>query len=135
MQHQGLGMCLDGAVGITSDLLWLSIREIERGPYRETIHKLNVIFREAGARRVEHATDFIEYYQRVCYSHLVPSWTKYIQMEHCPVLQRRHACMLSLQLHVVVVVIGFTLYKCTRSVCRRLYCVQHYAVANKTTED
>lgn len=41
---------------------------------------LNIIFREVCG--VEHATDFIEYYQRVGYSHLVPSVYKWSTVQY-----------------------------------------------------
>ena len=47
VHNQGLGVCLHGAGNITSDLLQRSIKEIERGSYRDTIRKLNMIFKEA----------------------------------------------------------------------------------------
>ena len=75
IQHQGLGVCLHVTGDITSDLLQRSIKEIERGPHRETIRKLNAIFKEAGG--VERAADLIEFYHKVGYSHLVPFWAKH----------------------------------------------------------
>ena len=127
IHHQGLGVCLHGAGNITSGLLQHSIREIERGPYRETIRKLNTIFRESGG--VERAADLIEHYHEVGYSHLVPLWAKHqwstVQYYNLDVYATVAA---------VMVLVVFTLYTCTHCVGRRVCCRGHLTV-QKTKKD
>ena len=127
IHHQGLGVCLHGAGNITSDLLQHSISEIERGPYRATIRKLNTIFRESGG--VERAADLIEHYHAVGYSHLVPFWAKHqwstVQYYNLDVYTTVAA---------VMVLVVFALYTCTHCVGRRVCCRGHLAV-QKTKKD
>ena len=124
IQHQGLGVCLHGAGDITSDLLQSSIKEIESGPHRETIRKLNAIFTEAGG--VERAADLIEYYHKVGYSHLVPFWAKH----QWSTVQYYNFDVYAAVAGVVVLVV-FVLYKCSRCVCRRVCCRGHPAVERR----
>ena len=128
MHHQGLGVCLGGAVSITSDLLQHSIREIDRGPYRDNIKKVNAIFKEAGG--VERAADLIEYYHDVGYDHLVPYWAKY---------QWNAIQYYNLDLYTIIAavaaLVGFTLCKCTCCVCGRVCRMSHSVVANKAKKD
>ena len=121
VHHQGLGVCLYGAENITSDLLQHSIREIERGPHRKTIRKLNAIFKEAGG--VERAADLIEFYHKVGYSHLVPFWAKH----QWSTVQYYNFDVYATIAGVVVLVV-FVLYKCSRCVGRRVCCRGHPAV-------
>ena len=127
IHHQELGVCLHGAGEITSDLLQRSIKEIERGPHRETIRKLNAIFKEAGG--VERAADLIEFYHKVGYSHLVPFWAKH----QWSTVQYYNFDVYATIAGVVVLVV-FVLYKCSRCVCRRVCCRGHPAV-EKTKKD
>ena len=113
VHNQGLGVCLHGAGNITSDLLQRSIKEIERGSYRETIRKLNMIFKEAGG--VERAADLIEHYHEVGYNHLVPFWAKH----QWSTVQYYNLDVYAVIAGVLVLVV-FTLYKCTRCVGRRM---------------
>ena len=121
IHHQGLGVCLHGAGNITSDLLQHSIKEIERGPHRETIRKLNAIFKEAGG--VERTADLIEYYHKVGYSHLVPFWAKH----QWSTVQYYNFDVYAAVAGVVVLVV-FVLYKCSRCVCKRVCCRGQVAV-------
>ena len=127
VHHQGLGVCLHGAGSITSDLLQRSIKEIERGSYRETIRKLNIIFKEAGG--VERAADLIEHYHEVGYDHLVPFWAKH----QWSTVQYYNLDVYAVIAGVLVLVV-FTLYKCTCCVGRRMCSRQHSTVL-KTKKD
>ena len=127
IQHQGLGVCLHGTGEITSDLLQRSIKEIERGPHRETIRKLNAIFKEAGG--VERAADLIEYYHKVGYSHLVPFWAKH----QWSTVQYYNFDVYAAVAGVVVLVV-FVLYKCSHCVGRRV-CCRGYPAVEKTKKD
>ena len=124
VHNQGLGVCLYGAGNITSDLLQRSIKEIERGSYRETIRKLNIIFKEAGG--VERAADLIEHYHKVGYDHLVPFWAKH----QWSTVQYYNLDVYAVIAGVLVLVV-FTLYKCTRCVGRRVCSRQHSTVKAK----
>ena len=124
MHHQGLGVCLHGAGNITSDLLQRSIKEIERGSYRETIRKLNLIFKEAGG--VERAADLIEHYHEVGYDHLVPFWAKH----QWSTVQYYNLDVYAVLAGVLVLVV-FTLYKCTCCVGRRICSRQQSTVKAK----
>ena len=128
MHHQGLGVCLGGAVGITRDVLQQSIREIETGPYRDNIRKMNAIFKEAGG--VERAADLIQYYHEVGYDHLIPFWAKY----QWSAVQYYNVDMYAI-IAAVVTLVGFTLYKCSHCVRGRVCHAQHSVVANKTKKD
>jgi len=128
MHHQGLGVCLGGAVGITSDVLQQSIREIETGTYRDNIRKMNAIFKEAGG--VKRAADLIQFYHEVGYDHLIPFWAKY---QWSPV-QYYNVDMYAI-IGAVLALVGFALYKCSHCVRGRVCNVQHSVVANKTKED
>ena len=120
-------MCLHGAADITSELLQHSIEEIERGPHRETIRMLNTIFKEAG--RVERAADLIEFYYKVGYSHLVPFWAKHqwstVQYYNFDVYAT---------IAVVVALVVFVLYKCSRCVHRRV-CYNGRVAVEKAKKD
>ena len=124
VHDQGLGVCLHGAGNITSDLLQCSIKEIERGSYRETIRKLNIIFKEAGG--VERAADLIEHYHKVGYDHLVPFWAKH----QWSTVQYYNLDVYAVIAGVLVLVV-FALYKCTRCVGRRMCSRQHSTVKTK----
>ena len=124
VHNQGLGVCLHGAGNITSDLLQRSIKEIERGSYRETIRKLNMIFKEAGG--VERAADLIEHYHEVGYDHLVPFWAKH----QWSTVQYYNLDVYAVIAGVLVLVV-FTLYKCTRCVGRRMCSRQQSTVKAK----
>ena len=127
VHNQGLGVCLHGTGNVTSDLLQHSIKEIERGSYREFIRKLNIIFKEAGG--VERAADLIEHYHEVGYGHLVPFWAKH----QWSTVQYYNLDVYAVIAGVLVLVI-FTLYKCTRCVGRRMCSRQHSTVL-KTKKD
>lgn len=128
MHHQGLGVCLGGTAGITSDLLRNTIKEIERGSYRDNIRKMNAIFKEAGG--VERAADLIEYYHDVGYDHLVPYWAKH----EWSAVQYYNLDIYAI-IAVVLALAGFALYKCSGCVCGRVCHVQHSVVATKTKKD
>ena len=127
VHNQGLGVCLHGAGNITSNLLQRSIKEIERGSYRETIRKLNIIFKEAGG--VERAAGLIKHYHEVGYDHLVPFWAKH----QWSTVQYYNLDVYAVIAGVLVLVI-FTLYKCTRCVGRRVFCNEH-SLEHKAKED
>ena len=128
MDHQGLGVCLGGAVGITSDLLRNTIKEIERGPYRENIRKLDDIIKEAGG--VERAAELIEYYDNVGYRHLVPLWVKY---DWSPI--QYYNLDIYLIIGTVLVLVSLVLYKCTRCLRGRVSSVKHHVMSSKTKEE
>ena len=127
VHNQGLGVCLHGAGNITSDLLQRSIKEIERGSYRETIRKLNMIFKEAGG--VERAADLIEHYHEVGYDHLVPFWAK-----HQWSTVQYYNLDVNAAVTAMLVLFALVLYKSTRFVGRRMSSRQHSAVL-KTKKD
>ena len=127
VHNQGLGVCLHGAGNITSDLLQRSIKEIERGSYRETIRKLNIVLKEAGG--VERAADLIEHYHEVGYDHLVPFWAK-----HQWSTVQYYNLDVNAAVTAMLVLFALVLYKSTRFVGRRMSSRQHSAVL-KTKKD
>ena len=74
VSHNKLGVHIP-AKNLSSSSISDAIKEVDHGDYVRNIHRLKKIFVQAGG--VEHATDLVEHYTDVGYSHLVPAYAKY----------------------------------------------------------
>ena len=74
VHHQGLGIHLQDS-NVTESSVFETIKQIDKGAYRENVQRLKKIFVDGGGR--ERAAELIEFYAEIGYSHLVPAYAKY----------------------------------------------------------
>ena len=74
VSHNKLGVHIP-AENLSSSSISKAIKEVDDGNYVRNIQRLKKIFVQAGG--VERATDLVEHYTNVGYSHLVPAYAKY----------------------------------------------------------
>ena len=74
VEGQGVGLHLH-AEDVSVETVRESIREIERGGYREKAMRVSRILRQAGGS--EKAAEWVEFYAEVGYDHLIPAYAKY----------------------------------------------------------
>ena len=112
VHHQGLGIHLQDC-DVTESSVFETIKQIDKGAYRENVQRLKKIFVDGGGR--ERAAELIEFYCDVGYSHLVPSYAKYdwswVQYYNADVY---------LIVTLVLLFVSYLSVKCCRCVCKSI---------------